>query len=238
MTAKIEFESVSYAKGGREIIAPLSLSLTEQRVGVVGRNGSGKSTFARLMAGLIAPDSGTIRVCGVDVWKDRKDAVGVIGVLFQNPDHQILFPTVQEELAFGLRQLGQDKSAATAGAHAVLERFGRGDWAERTTHGLSQGQRHLVCLMAVLAMAPRVIVLDEPFAGLDLPTRMHLGRELDGLSQTVVQITHQTETLRDYDRVLWIDAGRIAADGPPEQVLPCFEAEMLRRGDGDALADI
>lgn len=238
MTAEIKFESVSYARGGREIIAPLSLSLTEQRIGVVGRNGSGKSTLARLMAGLIEPDEGTVRIDGIDVAKDRKGAVGVIGVLFQNPDHQILFPTVQEELAFGLRQLGQDKATAAAGAQAILARFGRSNWAERSTFILSQGQRHLLCLMAVLAMAPRVIVLDEPFAGLDLPTRIHLERELRGLEQAIVQITHQTETLPDYDRVLWIDGGRIAADGPPGEVLPCFEAEMQRQGNGDALSDI
>lgn len=238
MTAEIEFETVSYARGGREIIAPLSLSLTERRIGVVGRNGSGKSTLARLMAGLIEPDAGRVLVGGIDVWKDRKAAVGVIGVLFQNPDHQILFPTVQEELSFGLRQLGQDKTDAAAGARAILARFGRDDWAERSTFVLSQGQRHLLCLMAVLAMAPRVIVMDEPFAGLDLPTRMHLERELRGLDQSVVQITHQTETLQGYDRVLWIDGGRIAADGSPDQVLPDFEAEMRRQGNGDALADI
>lgn len=238
MSTQIVFDEVTYAREGREIIAPLSLCLRERRIGIVGRNGSGKSTFARLMAGLIGPDTGAVHVCGVDVLEDRKAAVGVIGVLFQNPDHQIIFPTVIEELAFGLRQLGQSAVEAEAAAQAMLERFGRTGWACRAVHGLSQGQRHLVCLMAVLAMAPRVIVLDEPFAGLDLPTRLHLGRVLAGLDQTVVQITHQTEGVQTYDRILWLERGHVAGDGAPGTVLPAFGAEMTRLGADDALADL
>ena len=84
MTAEISLKSVSYAKAGRQIIHPLSLELCERRIGIIGRNGSGKSTLVRLIAGLIAPDQGTLSVCGVDVYKDRKGALSTVGVLFQN----------------------------------------------------------------------------------------------------------------------------------------------------------
>jgi len=238
MSTEIQFENVSYTKAERQILAPLDLRMGEKRIGLVGRNGSGKSTFSRLLAGLIGPDTGKVRVGGVDVYKDRKGAVGVIGVLFQNPDHQIIFPTVLEELSFGLRQQGQSQSDARDSAMAMLTRFGRADWADRAVHGLSQGQRHLICLMAVLVMKPRVIVLDEPYAGLDLPTRMHLERLLDGLDQSILHITHEPPSLEGYDRVLWLEAGKIVADGAPGDVLPAFEAEMMRLGGGDALADL
>ncbi|MCV6598621.1 MAG: energy-coupling factor ABC transporter ATP-binding protein [Mangrovicoccus sp.] len=238
MSPEIQFDNIRYGKDGREIIAPLTLQLRERRIGLVGRNGSGKSTFARLLTGLIAPDAGKVLVGGVDVFKDRKAAVGMIGVLFQNPDHQIIFPTVLEEISFGLRQQGRSQAEARETAQAILAKFGRSAWADRSVHGLSQGQRHLVCLLAVLAMAPKVIVFDEPYAGLDLPTRMHLERLLAGLGQTVIHITHEPPSLQGYDRVLWLEAGKIAQDGRPEQVLPAFEAEMMRLGGGDALADL
>ena len=142
-----------------------------------------------------------------------------------------------EELSFGLRQMGATTQETQALAQDVLARFQRLEWETRPVHGLSQGQRHLVCMMAVLAMAPKVLLLDEPFAGLDLPTRLHLTRILEALDLTVLFITHQTELLQDYDRVLWLEGGTVAADGPPAQVLPQFEAEMRVLGGQDALAD-
>lgn len=115
---------VTCAFGGRTVLRDLSLSLSERRIGIVGRNGSGKTTLSRVIAGLIAPDAGNVLVGGVDVVADRKAAVRTVGILFQNPDHQIIFPTVEEELAFGLRQLGRNKPDARRGAHDVLVRFG------------------------------------------------------------------------------------------------------------------
>ncbi|MFV2033795.1 MAG: energy-coupling factor ABC transporter ATP-binding protein [Halocynthiibacter sp.] len=218
--------NVSYQKNGRDILTGISLELTEPRIGVVGRNGSGKTTLARLIAGLVAPTRGEIRVLGIDVARDRARAIGVVGILFQNPDHQIIFPTVEEEISFGLSQLGADKRAARQGAHRVLARFGKDSWAERSIHTLSQGQRHLVCLMSVLAMEPRLIVLDEPFAGLDIPTARALNRYLDGLGQQLLHITHETATLEQYDRVLWIDDGKLRLDGSAEFVLTAFHSAM------------
>ncbi len=108
----IVLEEVSCALGGRPVLSGLSLRLTEPRIGIVGRNGSGKTTLLRLIAGLIAPASGRVRVDGIDPFADRKGALARLGILFQNPDHQILFPTVEEELAFGLRQQGQPQAQA------------------------------------------------------------------------------------------------------------------------------
>jgi biotin transport system ATP-binding protein len=222
--------------GGRVVLKPLTLHLTEARIGILGRNGSGKTTLLRLIAGLIPADSGTVKVDGADPFKDRKAALQALGILFQNPDHQILFPTVEEELAFGLVQQGKSRPEALSRVHAALATEGLAHWATTAVSTLSQGQRQLLCLMSVLLMAPRTILLDEPLSGLDLPTQARLTRRLAGLPQRLVTITHDPSTLASADRVIWIDAGRIAADGRPDQVIPAFIAEMDRIGAQDANA--
>lgn len=217
--AAVRLSGVRLSLAGRAILPGLDLSLSERRIGIVGRNGSGKSTLARVMTGLLAADSGEVRVMGVDVAKDRRAAIRTIGILFQNPDHQIIFPTVGEELAFGPRQQGRSKAEAREAARAMLARFGKDHWDERSVETLSQGQKHLVCLMSVLMLEPRLIVLDEPFTGLDIPTTRALQRQLDALSPMLVHITHDVSALDGYERVIWIEGGAVHRDGPAVPVL-------------------
>jgi biotin transport system ATP-binding protein len=234
----ITLTAASVTLTGRVVLDRISLSLSEPRIGILGRNGSGKTTLLRLMAGLIAPDSGTVRINGFDPFADRKATLAALGILFQNPDHQILFPTVEEELAFGLVQQGQTQAQATARVHQALEGEGRSHWAKAPISTLSQGQRHYLCLLAVLLMQPETILLDEPLAGLDLPTQARLARRFAALPQRLVTITHDPATLAGADRVIWLEAGRIAADGLPGTVIPAFTAEMARVGERDADADL
>jgi biotin transport system ATP-binding protein len=238
MAHLIDLQDVCYRPGGNPVLEGITLAASERRIGVVGRNGSGKTSLARVMAGLVEAEAGTVRIAGADVARDRRAALRAVGILFQNPDHQIIFPTVVEEIAFGLRQMGQDARTAEAEVDCVLDRFDKAHWRDAAIHRLSQGQRQLVCLMSVLAMAPRVIILDEPFAGLDIPTAAQLTRVLAGLEATLVQITHDPATLTGFDRVLWIDGGQIRQDGAPEPVLRDFGAEMARQGAGDDLSDL
>ena len=224
----IQFENVSLSLNARELLKGVSLDIQEQRVGVIGRNGSGKTSFARLLCGLLAPSSGRVRVNGNDLFKHRAAALKTVGILFQNPDHQIIFPTVLEELSFGLTQQGQRKAEAMQNATKILQQFDRLDWAERTIATLSQGQRHLVCLLSVLAMAPPLLVLDEPFAGLDLPTKTYLQNLLYGLDQSVLHITHDLQALAEYERVIWLEKGQVAGDGLPKNIIPAFENVMAR----------
>lgn len=231
----IILDQASVTLGGRVILAPLTLTLTEPRIGILGRNGSGKTTLLRLMAGLIPATSGKVSVSGADP-SNRRDMLTRIGILFQNPDHQILFPTCAEEIAFGLKQMGQKGADQTA--RALLAAEGRRDWADAPSHTLSGGQRHYLCLLSILAMAPETILLDEPFAGLDLPTQIRLARRLGALPQRLITISHDPATMQGADRVIWLEQGRITADGPPEIVLPEFTAAMHKLGDRDADTDL
>lgn len=228
----IVLRGAGFAIRGTAILSGLDLALTERRIGILGRNGSGKTTLLRLLAGLIAPTSGTVKVDGIDPARDRKAMLSRIGILFQNPDQQILFPTVVEELAFGLRQQGH--ADAEARARTALAAEGHGDWADRPVSTLSQGQRQWLCLLSVLLMQPGTILLDEPFAALDLPTAARLSRRLAALPQRLITISHAPDAVARCDRLLWLEAGRIRADGPPAEVIPAFTAEMARLGEVDA----
>jgi biotin transport system ATP-binding protein len=233
----ITLQNASVTLGGKAILSGLSLTLSEQRIGIIGRNGSGKTTLLRLLAGLIPPTTGSVSIDGLNP-TDRKAILPRLGILFQNPDHQILFPTVAEELGFGLRQQGQTEAQAQRAVTAMLAAESRSHWAKALTHTLSQGQRHYLCLLSILLMQPATILLDEPFAGLDLPTQSRLARRLSALPQRLITITHDPATVSACDRVLWLDQGRIRADGSPNTVLPAFTAEMTRIGEQDADTDL
>lgn len=232
----LTLDNACYTAAGKPILHDLTLTLSERRIGIIGRNGSGKTTFLRLIAGLIAPTSGQVRIGALDPYKHRKALLTQLGILFQNPDHQILFPTVEEELAFGLRQQGHP--APEQAVTALLQAENRLHWARAATHTLSQGQRHYLCLLSVLLMAPATLLLDEPFAGLDLPTQSRLARRIAALPQQVMTISHDPAAMTEADRVIWLEAGKIRADGQATAILTQFAAEMTRLGTTDADTDI
>ncbi len=234
----ISLDNVSLGMAGRTVLDRITAEIEQHRVGIVGLNGSGKSTLARIVGGLEAPSSGTVRLNGSDPFRDRHAAIRTVGMVFQNPDHQIIFPTVIEEMSFGPINLGMAKADAQRSAQRLLKRFGKPGWGERLVHQLSQGQRHLVCLLAILIMEPELLVLDEPFTGPDRPTARRLHRLLDEVGQAVIMITHETELLSGYDRIIWLDRGRIRRDGPPGAVLDEFDREMERLGESDAVFDV
>ena len=223
----ISINQVSLSVGGRSILCDIDAQLSDRRIGIVGRNGSGKSTLARCLCGLIKPTSGRVIIDDIDIYADRKRAIRKIGILFQNPDHQIIYPTVGEEIDFGLRQIGNTADQARDATRRILTRFDTLDWLDRQTASLSQGQKQLLCLMSILTMEPDVIVLDEPFSGLDIPTRRILNDVFKSLPQTLIHITHDPNIIENYDQALWLDAGQIRHLGSPAQVLPKFMDAMM-----------
>ncbi|WP_323718083.1 energy-coupling factor ABC transporter ATP-binding protein [Paracoccus aminovorans] len=234
----IRLDDLGYEVADRPVLSGVTLHSSARRIGVVGRNGSGKSTLARLLAGLLAPTGGRIRINGRDLYRDRRAALDTVGILFQNPEHQIIFPRVSEEIAFGLRQQGLGKAQAAVRVQAVLRAFDKPHWHDAPISALSQGQKHLVCMMAVLAMRPKLLILDEPYAGLDIPTRRQLARHLHRADTRLLHISHEPADLEACDELFWLDRGRIVARGGPSELLPAFTAEMIRLGDLDDLADL
>ncbi len=212
----IRLNEVRVEKAGRSILRDVTVDLTEQRIGVIGRNGSGKSTFARLLNGLEKPTSGAVRADGVDKASDLRRHVGFV---FQNPDNQIVYPIVSEDLEFGLKNLKLPKEERDRRIASVLERFGIAHLAERFTHELSGGEKQLVALAGVLVMAPRMIVFDEPTTLLDLRNARRVKAAIDALDEQVVLVTHDLELLADFDRVILIEDGTIGADGAPDTVI-------------------
>ena len=225
-SAEIEIYSASVFNGEEKILENLSLSISEKRVGFIGRNGSGKTTLLRAMAGLQKLNNGKILIDGVEVARDRKEAIKKVGIVFQNSDHQIIFPTVGEELRFGLTQLGLSKNEADLKVNACLQEYNKLEWFDRSISTLSQGQKHLVCLLSVLLMEPKVLLLDEPFTGIDIPTQRKLEEYLRPLNQTVVLVSHVPETFESYERLIWIDEGGVQADGTPRSVIKEYQDAM------------
>ena len=223
---EIEIYSASVFYGNERVLENLSLSIREQRVGFIGRNGSGKTTLLRILAGLQELNNGKVLIDGTEVAKKREEAIKKVGIIFQNPDHQIIFPTVGEELRFGLTQLGLNKNEADLKVITCLKQYGKVDWFERSISTLSQGQKHLVCLLSVLLMKPKVLLLDEPFTGIDIPTQLKLEHYLSSLKQTIIHVSHVPETFEKYQRLIWMDEGIVQADGIPKTVIKKYRDAM------------
>ncbi len=218
----IILEHVSLQRGSASVLHDISLNMSERRIGLIGDNGSGKSSLARLLNGLLKPQHGGVHVFGHDALVTPKALPGLVGLIFQNPDHQIIFPTVCEELAFGPEQNSMARKAARAHALEFLRAQGHADWANRPVQELSEGQKQLVCILAVLIMEPRLLIFDEPFSNLDLSTRYQMCDLIDTLPQQVIMISHDLEILDGYDRVIWLEQGRVRMDGKPEDVLDAY----------------
>jgi biotin transport system ATP-binding protein len=222
----IELISVSKRFGDLTVIDDLSLTLDERRIAVVGANGSGKSTFARLLNGLIVPSAGEVRVDGLTTTKDAPAIRRRVGFVFQNPDNQIVYPLVEEDLAFGLKNLKLPKDEIKRRVDAVLGRYGMEGLRRRPAHHLSAGQKQMLAISSVLVMEPAYIVFDEPTTLLDLRNKQRIARAIDQLPQTAIVVSHDLEFLSEFDRVLVFDGGRVVCDDRPAVGLPFYRALM------------
>ena len=233
----ISLEDVEVRRGTRQVLSIAALKMDEPRIGVIGDNGSGKSTLLRLVNGLLLPNRGRVMTAGLNTALHRKELLPGVGFLFQNPEHQLIFPTVGEEIAFGLTERGLPAAQAREQAIALLKRHGCGaDWVDRNVNELSGGQKQLVCILSVLATSPSIVLMDEPFASLDLPTRRHLFRRIMALPQQVVMASHDIELLAEFDRVIWLEAGQVRADGRPADVIPAYRAHAMSAAAKDIVA--
>ncbi|OCG73215.1 energy-coupling factor ABC transporter ATP-binding protein [Microbacterium sediminis] len=216
---------------GARILRDVTVTLPQRRIAVIGANGSGKSTFARTLNGLVRPTSGTISVAGIDVGRDPRRAREAVGFLFTSPDAQLLMPTPAEDLALSLRAAGVAKAEVPARVADALARFGLADRADQPSYSLSGGQRQLLALAAVLVRRPRVLVADEPTTLLDLGNARRMadllleGDERGDVADQVLIVTHDLDLAARCDVALRFADGRLAEAGEPGAVIARYRAE-------------
>lgn len=227
----IELAGVSVHADGldaapKPILHDISLQLTEHRIALVGANGSGKSTLLKTLNGLVMPSSGVVKVNGVPTTKG-KEVRRQIGYVFTDPLAQLVMSTPLDDVELSLRGRISKRAERKEAAMAVLEARGLEHLAHQSIYDLSGGERQLVSLATVLALDPKIVIADEPTTLLDLRNRRLLQQAFDALPQQLIVSTHDLELAATADRVIWIEAGRVAGDGDPSEVISAYSEAML-----------
>lgn len=225
--SRIVFDHVSVAFDERNVLNDISLELTEQRIGIVGANGGGKSTLIRLINGLGSPTAGTVTVDGLDVEKNGKEVRRKVGFVFSDAENQIVMPTVEDDIAFSLRRVKMPKADKQRKVKDMLERFNLAGHATQSPHFLSGGQKQLLALASVLILEPDVIIADEPTTLLDLRNRIKIKKVFAELPQQLIVVSHDLDFIADFDRVICIDNHSIVADGEPSEVIQMYTDRIM-----------
>lgn len=198
---------------------------------IVGQNGSGKSTLTKLLNGILVTDEGSIKIDNIEltedtIWDIRKR----IGIVFQNPDNQFVGATVEDDVAFGLENMGMEPKKMRVRVHDALEMVNMLDFAKRDPQSLSGGQKQRVAIAGIIALEPKIVILDEATSMLDPSGRKEIMQTIATLKQkldlTVVSITHDVEEVLLADDVLVINQGELLRQGSPENVF--MDDELLK----------
>lgn len=207
------------------VIKDLSLEIEEGKyIAVIGHNGSGKSTLAKLLNGLLKVDKGDIVVDGLSVLKKENlfEIRKKVGVVFQNPDNQLIASIVEDEIAFGVENIGLDREEMGKRIEFALSAVGMSEFRKSTPSRLSGGQKQRIAIAGVLALMPKVLVLDESTAMLDPKGRKEVLDVVKKLNKernmTVIAITHYMEETVFADQIIVLDKGRIAMSGTPKEI--------------------
>ncbi|MER7448545.1 ABC transporter ATP-binding protein [Microbacterium sp. NPDC097977] len=211
---------MSVEREGRAILRDVSVELTAATTAIIGANGSGKSTFARLLNGLVLPSTGTVRVHGLD---SRRDTVALrrrVGFVFTDPQAQILMPTPAEDLALSLR--GLPRAEVASRVSAALAEHGLSDHAQVAASDLSGGQKQMLALASVLITQPRLVIADEPTTLLDLRNARRVGDLLLACAAQLVIVTHDLELASRCDHAVLFEDGAIHASGAPAEVIAAY----------------
>ena len=229
----IQFDDVCYSYDGQtDVLKHVSLAIERgEYIAILGHNGSGKSTLARCINALIVPDSGTVTVAGLDS-SDPDEQLEIrrhAGMVFQNPDNQMVTSIVADDVAFGPENLGVPQPEIVERVESALAAVAMTEFAQADPSELSGGQKQRVSVAGMLAMHPDILVLDEPGAMLDPRGRRGIRRVMRDLNDagiTIVHITHFMDDALEADRVLVMDDGRLVLSGTPDEVF--VHADRLR----------
>lgn len=226
----IEFKNVtfSYPETG-EVLHDVSLRINHgEHVALLGLNGSGKSTLLLQTNGLLMPSSGSVVVGDIPVTKDTFPIIRqTVGMVFQNSDDMLFMPTVEEDVAFGPRNMKLPEEEVRRRVVSSLEAVGLSGFEKRPAFSLSGGQRRAAAIASVISMEPSILVLDEPTSSLDLLARKKLIDILSGFRHSILLATHDLDMARTLcPRSILLDSGRVVADGPTEEVIQEFVSRL------------
>lgn len=223
MTGSIRLEAASVRLGDVQVLEPLTLDLDARTIAVVGDNGSGKSTFARLIGGLVRPTSGEVRVLGCDPVRDAVELRRRVAIVFSNPDAQIVMPTVAEDVAFSLRGDRASRADRAARVDRALARFGLTGLRDHPAHELSGGQKQLLALCGAFVREPELVVADEPTAFLDgRNAALIAGHLFDDAGHRLLLVTHDLDLARRCEIGVHVAAGRVVAVADAASVVDAY----------------
>lgn len=213
--------------GGREVLREVSLELPARTIALIGDNGSGKSTFARVLAGLVRRTGGDLRVLGCDPDHDPAALRATVALVLSNPDAQIMMPTVAEDVALSLRAARVPRAERDARVEAALARFGLDGMGDRPAHDLSGGQKQLLALCGAFVREPALVIADEPTAFLDgRNARRVADHLLADTGHSLVLVTHDLALARRCESAVLIADGRVAASGASSEVVDAYEGAL------------
>jgi biotin transport system ATP-binding protein len=221
-----DFKNVALDRHDTRILSDINITANQARIAIIGANGSGKSTFARMLNGLLLPTEGHVEILGLDVQTSVKEIRRQVGFVFQNPDNQIVYPIVSEDIELGLKGLNIPKAERRMMVDEVLKRFNLLDLKSRSSHALSGGEKQMIALSSVLVMEPKIVVMDEPTTLLDLRNKNRVAKIIETLAQSIVLVTHDLDLISNFDRVIVFDDGKIVADDAPKQAVAWYKKQM------------
>jgi biotin transport system ATP-binding protein len=223
----LQLDAVSVRLGEVDALDDVSLALDARTVAVIGENGSGKSTFARMLAGLVPPSAGRARILGLDPVRQTAELRRRVAVVFSNPDAQIVMPTVAEDVAFSLRPERLSRADTGLRVSEALDRFGLTALGDRPSHDLSGGQKQLLALAGAFVRRPELVVADEPTTYLDARNARRVSAHLlEDAGHRLVLVTHDLSLAERCDATVLFANGRVEAVGRPADVIAEYEAAL------------
>lgn len=222
----IQFTGVNVRLGETDVLRDVTGTLDARTIAVIGENGSGKSTFARVIGGIVSRTSGELTVNGLDPNRQGRELRRRVAFVFSNPDVQIIMPTVAEDVAFSLRADKLSSAQVKERVTAALERVGLADFGDRSPHDLSGGQKQLLAVCGALIRKPELVVADEPTGYLDARNARIIADHLLLGDHQLILVTHDMALARRCEEAVLIEDGCISAIGKPDQVIARYEKSL------------
>ncbi len=211
-------------KGNKIILNNLSINLSQKNIAVIGLNGSGKSTLIKLISGLIVSEQGSVFIEGLDTKKNTKKIRKKVGCIFQNPENQIIFPIVREDILFTLKNQDLTLYEKEERLNKVLNLCEILHLKNRNTYFLSGGEKQLVAIASILIKEPSYVLFDEPASSLDLVYKKLIFNTIRKLNSINIVATHDTKFVENFSRVILMDKGNIIKDGNAKEIIDYYHS--------------